>query len=112
MVFELKTTFLKASAVERGDEFVVLAGSHARKDGVPSWPAGTRALRDALLADGLLTPSENDALYRFTEDTGFSSPSAAASVVTGRTEQGPAVWKVKDSKMTYADWRASTLPQA
>jgi hypothetical protein len=112
VVFELKTTFLKAAAVERGDEFVVLAGSYARKDGVPSWPAGTRALRDALLADGLLAPSENEALYRFTEDAGFSSPSAAASVVTGRTEQGPAVWKVKGSKMTYADWRASTLPQA
>jgi hypothetical protein len=109
VTFELKTSFVTAKAQERDDEFVVLAGSFARKEGVPSWPNGTRALRDSLVADGRLAPTETPDLYRFTQDTGFSSPSAAASVVTARPEQGPAVWKVAGSKTTYGEWRASQV---
>lgn len=107
--FELKTSFVQAKAQERGDEFVVLAGSHARVEGVPSWPNGTRALRDSLVADGRLVPTAEPSLYRFAQDTGFSSPSAAASVVTARPEQGPAVWKIAGSKLSYGEWRATQV---
>ena len=110
--FELKTSFVSARAQERGDEFVVLAGSHARIEGVPSWPNGTRALRDSLVADGRLVPASDPNLYRFAQDTGFSSPSTAASVVTARPEQGPAVWKVVGSKLSYGEWRAKQVDLA
>lgn len=110
--FELKTSFVSAKAQERGDEFVVLAGSHARIEGVPSWPNGTRSLRDSLVADGRLVLADDPTLYRFAQDTGFSSPSAAASVVTARPEQGPAVWKLAGSKLSYGDWRAKQVDLA
>ena len=62
--------------------FVVLAGSHAVAEVRPSaanWAPAILRLRKQYLADGTLV--KEDDFLRFTRDTEFSSPSAAASVI-------------------------------
>ncbi len=74
--------------------FVVLQGSTAVLMTRPS--AETRhswlvALREKLTQDGTLT--EQGDFYTFTRDTEFSSPSAAAGVISGGGANGLQVWK-------------------
>lgn len=82
----------------------MLAGSTARRDTTETFPAGYRTLRDRLLADGLLTADPASDLFTFTSDTAFSSPSAAAAIVAGRSASGPREWKVERSGLTYGEW--------
>lgn len=76
--------------------FVVLAGSQAvaevRPSAVTYIPAVLR-LRDQYLADGTLV--REDGFLRFTQDTEFSSPSAAAAVIYGGTANGLVAWKTQ-----------------
>jgi len=70
---------------------VVLAGSLFRAQEGPSVSPSASALRKELLRLGKLV-ADGDAL-RLTQDTEFTSPSAAAGVVFGRSASGPANWK-------------------
>jgi hypothetical protein len=74
--------------------FVVLAGSQAVAEVRPSAaeyiPAILR-LREQYLADGTL--AKEDGFLRFTKDTEFSSPSAAAALIQGGTANGLIAWK-------------------
>jgi hypothetical protein len=88
-------------AVARGhrtpDGFVVLAGSTAVLVERPS--AAQRhplvpALRRQFLLDGVLVPDGD--FLRFTRDTEFSSPSAAAAVIHGGGANGLTEWKTAD----------------
>ena len=45
----------------------------------------------------------------FTTDVSFSSPSAAAAVVRGRSASGPREWRVKGTRKSYADWQNEQL---
>lgn len=91
-------------------EMVVQAGSECRAEWEGpeteryySW----RQYRD-LVERGIIAVSRNEAV--FTEDFAFTSPSAAASVVSGRTANGRRDWKRPDGQ-TYAEWEAAQLPQ-
>ncbi len=99
-----------ATAVEDVDGFVVLAGSTARKGETGTFPAGYRALRDELLADTRLT--EEGERYRFVRDVPFTSPSAAAAIVAGRSATGPGEWKIEGTGTSYRDWKAAELGAA
>lgn len=70
---------------------MVKAGSTAAKDMTSSASAGTRALRRSLASREIIVP-DGDCL-RFSEDRFFRSPSAAASVVIGGSQNGRLVWK-------------------
>jgi hypothetical protein len=70
---------------------VVLAGSLFRAREGPSVSPSASALRKELQRLGKLVV-DGDAL-RLTQDTEFTSPSAAAGVVFGRSASGPANWK-------------------
>ncbi|HEV2515402.1 MAG TPA: GIY-YIG nuclease family protein [Devosia sp.] len=96
-----------AMAIEGADGFVVLAGSTARKGETGTFPAGYRALRDELLRDGTLI--DDGEQYRFAQDVPFTSPSAAAAIVAGRSATGPGEWKVEGTGMSYRDWKAVEL---
>jgi Domain of unknown function (DUF4357) len=80
------------------DGFVVLEGSTAvfqERKSARKWPY-VLDLRRKLIADGTLV--ERNGFYRFTKDTGFSSPSAAAAVIDGGSANGLIRWKTKDGK--------------
>jgi len=108
IVFENNDVGAHARAIESGDEFVVLKGSTARKDGLPSWTS-YKELRDELLQAGKLRPSPNSEFLEFAEDVPFRSPSAAAAVVAGGNRNGRVLWRVEGIGQTYAEWQESRL---
>lgn len=73
-----------------GNGFAVRQGSMARREEVPSMTYGRRS-RTSLLEEGILAPQGEGLL--FTADYEFSSPSLAASVVSGRNTNGREAWK-------------------
>ena len=75
----------------RSDGFLVFCDSLARVQSVKSFPAGWDNLRSHLIEKEILTVDGNS--YRFIQDYLFSSPSAAASILLGRSSNGPKAWK-------------------
>ncbi len=73
------------------DGFVVLKGSQPAAEPVASFPRGFRALRDELIGKGIIREESGKLL--FTRDHLFSSPSAAAAVLLGRSANGLLEWK-------------------
>jgi len=45
----------------------------------------------------------------FAQDYAFTSPSAAAAAITGRSSNGQVLWHLKGQDMTYRDWEARQL---
>lgn len=78
------------------DGFVVLKDSEVALDTVPSFPKGFKSLRDELLKSELI--QKYDDKFKFGSDYLFSSPSAAAAVVMGRSANGLIEWKDKSGK--------------
>ncbi len=109
LIFTFSTAGASARARETDDGFVVLAGSTARRQHTGTFPRGYLALRERLLAEGHLVEGPSAELYRFADDAVFSSPSAAASIVAGRSAGGPLEWKLEGSGQSYRDWRAARL---
>ncbi|MCG5529189.1 MULTISPECIES: GIY-YIG nuclease family protein [Halorhodospira] len=100
---ELPKHGLKARGQEYEGEFYVLSGSLARE----SWKGpsgGYEALFHQLCEDGVLV-DDGAGHRRFTQDQAFSSPSAAAAMVSGRTANGRTAWKLEGSCETYAEWQ-------
>ena len=89
------TGYLKNSDELRGG-FLVAKGSLATKDEASSISPTYKALRQRLAEDGIL--SSQGEHYRFASDYLFSSPSAASSVVLGRSSNGRHEWKSSDEK--------------
>ena len=102
-IAEVSKFSIKAKAQELDGEFVVLADSLARAE----W-CGTdnnyQYLHQQLCDDDVLVLADNG-LRRFSTDYAFSSPSAAAAVVTGRTANGRREWKVEGTSQTYSEWQ-------
>ena len=76
----------------------MLTGSQAvlkERASAHQWPY-TLAIRNKLLADQTLVPNGDH--LKFTRDTEFSSPSAAATVVHGGSANGLLAWKDEDGK--------------
>jgi Domain of unknown function (DUF4357) len=108
-VFTFTESGADAKAREANGEFVVLAGSLAKRQEVPSCGEGLKRRRAQLLADGVLTPSDDIRFLRFTADTAFDSPSGAAGVVYGGNVNGNRYWKHATTGQTYGDWRKSRI---
>jgi hypothetical protein len=104
-VFSFTESGTDATAREATDEFVVLTGSLARAHEVPSCGEAIRRRRAQLLTDGVLLPTDDGKLLRFTSDTAFDSPSGAAGVVRGGNVSGNQYWKHATTGETYRDWR-------
>lgn len=81
----------RASGRSTDDGFVVFKGSTASTDAVESLQLTYRQQRQKLISDG--TMEERDGVYVFTKSHPFTSPSAAAAVVTGSSISGREVWK-------------------
>lgn len=110
-VFFLSVKGATAKAREIGGEFVVLKDSQARKEGPKSWTS-YKSLRDQLLTDGKLIDNHESDFFVFTEDVGFSSPSAAGAVVNAGNINGRIAWKVESTGQTYQEWYDKKLSDA
>ena len=102
-VLEVPKYQIKARAQEVDGEFFVLQGSLAREEWVGT-DRGYKTLFNQLLEDRILTPTESG-LTTFTTDQAFSSPSAAAAVISGRSANGRTQWTVEGSGKTYGNWQ-------
>ena len=97
-----------AHAQEVDGEFFVLKGSHARGQWIGT-PGGYDQLYQQLVADGVLVPSAQPGLLVFAQDYGFSSPSAGASIVDGRSANGRTSWQVDGTGVIYAEWQSQQV---
>jgi hypothetical protein len=98
-----------ARAREIDGRFVVLKGSTARRQGTPAWDSYI-GLRNSLVDQAKLVP-QDEKFFAFTEDTEFSSPSAAAAVVAAANRNGRITWQLQDGR-TYADWKEAQVEAA
>jgi hypothetical protein len=80
-----------ARAVFGSEGLVVLKGSEAAGSVVPSTPESVTRLRKVLTDEGVLAAQNGH--FIFAKDYLFSSPSAAAGVVLGRSANGWVEWK-------------------
>lgn len=110
-IFELNSARhgIHATAHLEDSDFVVLAGSHARGawEGRGSKQTSYANLHSELVNSGVL--KEDGHLRVFADNYAFSSPSAAAAVITGRPANGTIEWKVQGSPKTYKEWEAERL---
>jgi hypothetical protein len=108
-VFTFTESGADARAREANGEFVVLAGSLAKRQEVPSCGEGLKRRRAQLVADGVLESTDDGKFLRFTADAAFDSPSGAAGVVYGGSVSGNRYWKHAATTQTYGDWRKSQI---
>ena len=109
--FELRTPKhgLHAKATLLGGELIVKAGSTARSAWMGATDAKTHYFKlfDDLINSGVLVADQHNRI--FARDYAFTSPSAAAAIVNGRSSKGPRVWKHVETGLTFADWEAQQL---
>jgi hypothetical protein len=110
-VFEMNLSQfgIKASAQEFDGEFTVHEGSKARMTGSNH---SYHRLWEKMVADGSLVPSSDGSIFEFTRPYVFASPSAAATIVSGRSANGRTEWKVQGSRKSYADWQTEGIDSA
>lgn len=100
----------EARAVELDGEVTVLAGSTATTKA--DYAHNTYAsLREQLIQEGRLVQSANPDLLEFKDNVTFSSPSAAAAVVTNRNANGRIEWKLVNTGQTLKEWQDSQLAE-
>jgi len=99
----------KAKAVERGGEFVVLAGSTALRRESEAIPQSVRDARKALIEANVLVADADTDLYRFAQDASFGSPSGASAAVAGRSDNGRTTWRVEGGGQSYGAWRSGLI---
>lgn len=90
-VFYCKRGGADARGVYNEEGFVVLKGSLARRDAALSSHDTIEPRREELLGSGVLTATKGG--YRFERDCVFSTPSAAAAIVSGGSANGWIEWK-------------------
>lgn len=100
-----------AQAREVDGEFIVLKDSQAKKDASPSLQQNYVSRRRQLYQEHKLFDSEDKNFLIFSDNVAFPSPSTAASVVMGSSQNGHLVWKIQGSgnKQTYKDWKKTQL---
>ncbi|MCA1702931.1 MAG: GIY-YIG nuclease family protein [Actinobacteria bacterium] len=95
-------------AQEVDGEFTVRQGSRARL----AWSGveiNATGLRKRLEEDGTLAASSDGLTMEFSKDHVFTSPSAAAAVLLGRSSNGRLEWRVQSTGASYGDWQAGQL---
>lgn len=107
--FKMPRHDVDALAELRQGELIVKAGSRVRAAWIGESKHNSHyfKLRDELVRNGVIQSEGSGAVM--TEDYAFSSPSAAAAVIAGRSANGRTSWVVVGSGMTYADWEQAYL---
>lgn len=94
-LFYLRSNGYEAVGQYTEEGMVVLEGSKARKDIVPSM-AQYAARRENLVAEGLLKLEGEH--YVFQKNVAFKAPSGASDAVTGASTNGWLTWKTSDGR--------------
>jgi hypothetical protein len=101
--FSYTSEKIPAQMVVDGTDFVILAGSSARKkDGTLS-PSMLQRRQEAR-ASGILKPSAQSGYEVFTRDYPTKSTSMAGTMVYGSSCAGPIAWTHEETGQTYKDW--------
>ena len=104
-VFTASSSGYNAEAQEVEGQFVILKGSKIRKETLASLGTTYRDLKSEWTENGTLKKIlDDDASLQLTLDVAVSSPSRAASIVTGGSINGREFWKVQGSGQTYNQW--------
>lgn len=90
-VFVCRRGGADARGVYNEEGFVVLKGSIARRDMTTSAQDTVGPRREEMISSGALVAVKGG--YRFVRDVPFSTPSAAAAIVTGGSANGWVEWK-------------------
>ncbi|EGB16355.1 hypothetical protein DND132_3152 [Pseudodesulfovibrio mercurii] len=106
-LLHIKAKGIKAKGYETSRGFVVLKGSEAVTEEVPSIHQYLTNLRTDLVKKGVLEGRNGH--YVFTEDYIFSSPSTAAGVILGRSSNGRTCWKSPNGMNLKAIQTANTM---
>jgi hypothetical protein len=69
-------------------------------------------LFNELVRSGVLAPTADGRHREFTRDYAFSSPSAAAAIVAGRSANGRTHWLDEKSGLSYGAWQEARVNQA
>ena len=77
--------------------FVVLKESEIANSITNSFPKNWKELRDSLIENGTIQQIQDKLI--FTKDCLFSSPSAAAAIVMGRSANGLTEWKLDNGRI-------------
>ncbi|MQW55654.1 DUF4357 domain-containing protein [Sinorhizobium meliloti] len=97
----------EARAIELDGEITVLAGSRGTTE---SFATNIYAsLRQQLMNDRRLVPTNDPNLVEFSEDVTFASPSAAAAVIKNRNTNGRTAWRLVGTGQTLKEWQDSQL---
>ena len=112
MLHKAHVKYLESRLVEIArsvGEMIVKAGSKARL----AWSGTTDAkthyfkLFDELIQSGILREENEHSV--FTSDYAFASPSAAASVINGRSSNGRREWKHQKTGLTFGQWETKQV---
>ncbi len=111
-IFEISRSRIgvSAKAQEVDGKFFILKGSQARAAIQTSLSDSVRNRRSQLIEQGILR-QEGDYLI-FEDNVEFSSPSAAAQIVTGASVNGRIYWLVNETETTYAEWSTKRNEEA
>jgi len=101
---------ITARGQEIDGEFVVLKGSLARLDWIGG-EGGYGNLFKQLVDKGVLV-GNGGKLRQFSDDYAFSSPSAAAAVISGRNSNGRKAWTVEETGQSYGAWQEQQVEAA
>ncbi|MDX0462686.1 DUF4357 domain-containing protein [Sinorhizobium medicae] len=97
----------EARAIELDGEITVLAGSRGTTE---SFARNIYAsLRQQLMNDRRLVPTNDPNFVEFSEDVTFASPSAAAAVIKNRNTNGRTAWRLVGTGQTLKEWQDSQL---
>lgn len=108
---DVKKHGINARGQEINGEFVVFKGSMTRA----AWEGvqGTyTALFSELVRNGVLVNTLDGRHREFSRDYAFSSPSAAAAIVAGRSANGRTHWTLESSGQDYAGWQEAKINRA
>lgn len=110
-VFEMKTPKhgVEGRAVLQDGEWIVQAGSRGRADWTGNRHSNSHyhKLHAELVANGTLVADGSCAVLA--HDYAFSSPSAAAAILNGRSSNGRRDWREVRSGKEYGQWEAEQL---
>lgn len=97
----------EARAIELDGELTVLAGSRATTETFTTNIYSS--LREQLIREGRLLPSDDPNFLEFSQDVTFTSPSAAAAVIKNRNTNGRTSWKLVTTGQTLKEWQDAQL---
>ena len=101
----IKDVNAKAKIVD--GEFYVLQGSQVRREVSQPTHNYMKNLRPQLFINNIISSDT----YTFNQDHLFSSPSAAAAVILGRSSNGRRRWKQLGTDLTYEEWQQKQVDE-